>query len=292
MVELKVKKLLRSAEGDMELNLEFALEDGDFISIFGESGAGKSTLLRMLAGLLRPDEGYIRVDGKSWFDSKEGRDLPPQKRRIGFVFQDYALFPNMTIEENLRFALRKGDSQEMVEELIETVGLGVLRERYPSQLSGGQKQRVALARALVQRPRVLLLDEPLSALDRKMRSKLQDELAALHKKYSLTIILVSHDPSEVFRLCNKVYHLQSGKVIKSGTPSEVFLKERIGSSFKFTAEVLEIERCEMLYLLTLSVGNQIVKVMASKSEIEGIKAGDRVQAVSKSFHPMIFKIEH
>ncbi len=291
MVEIDVSKRLHSAEGDIKLKVSASFKRGDFVAFFGESGAGKTTILRMVAGLLKPDSGRIAVDGEVWFDSHEGVDLPPQKREVGFVFQDYALFPNMSVEENLRFALQKGGDPAIVDELIDTVGLGALVSRYPSALSGGQRQRVAVARALVRRPKILLLDEPLSALDHTMRSKLQEELADIHRRFGLTTVLVSHDPSEIFRLCNHVFKIEDGAVIKEGSPSELFVKERIGSSFKFTGEVLAIEKCEMVYLLSVAIGTQIVKIMATKNEREGLKTGSRIQIVSKAFHPMIFKIE-
>ncbi|WOE71175.1 ATP-binding cassette domain-containing protein [Hydrogenimonas thermophila] len=171
------------------------------------------------------------------------------------------------------------------------VGLKELINRYPSQLSGGQQQRVAMTRALVRRPNILLLDEPLSALDHTMRHKLQDELAKIHKQFNLTTILVSHDPSEIFRLCNRVYQLESGVVKKEGSPSEIFVKEKISGSFKFVGEVLAIEACKPVYMLTVAVGTQIVKIMATESEREGLHIGSRIQIVSKTFHPMIFKID-
>ena len=291
MIELSLKKRLLSAEGPLELRLETTIEDGEFIAFFGESGAGKTTALRMIAGLETPDAGRIVVDGETWFDSQKKIDLPPAKRKIGFVFQDYALFPNMTVEENLRFALQKGDDAAIVDELIETVGLCELADRLPAQLSGGQQQRVAMARALVRRPRLLLLDEPLSALDHAMRHRLQDELAEIHQRFGLTTILISHDPSEIFRLCGRVYHIERGRVKKAGTPSEIFVKEKISSSFKFVGEVLAIEPCEMVYLLTVAIGTQIVKIMATEREREGLAVGSRIQIVSKAFHPMIFRAE-
>ncbi|BDY12918.1 sulfate/molybdate ABC transporter ATP-binding protein [Hydrogenimonas cancrithermarum] len=291
MIELALKKKLLSTEGELELSIKTTIENGEFVAFFGESGAGKTTVLRMIAGLETPDAGRIVVDGETWFDSRKKIDLPPAKRKIGFVFQDYALFPNMTVAENLRFALQKGENPVIVDELIETIGLRELADRLPSQLSGGQQQRVAVARALVRRPRLLLLDEPLSALDHAMRIRLQDELAEIHKRFKLTTILVSHDPSEIFRLCGSVYRLERGEIKEVGTPSEVFVKERISSSFKFVGEVLAIEPCEMVYLLTVAVGTQIVKIMATEREREGLRIGSRIQIVSKAFHPMIFRAE-
>ena len=291
MIRIFFRKRLHSFSGDMELSFEAEFEKGSFGALFGKSGAGKTTILRMIAGLEKPDEGYLEVDGEVWFDSEKRIDLSPAKREIGFVFQDYALFPNMSVRDNLLFALRKGDDRGIVDEIIKMVGLENLCDKFPSKLSGGQKQRVAVARALVRRPKILLLDEPLSALDHEMRFKLQEELLRLHKKFSLTTILVSHDPSEIFRLCNFVYMIDKGKVIKKGTPSEIFVKEKITSDFKFVGEVLEIKKCEMVYFLTVSIGERIVKIMATKKEREGLKVGDRIQIVSKSFHPMIFKMD-
>jgi len=291
MIEVSIKKELLSADGKLELSIDMNLEDGEFVALFGESGAGKTTILRMIAGLEVPDSGRIVVKSQVWFDSQKKINLHPSKRKIGFVFQDYALFPNMTVKENLTFALQKGDDPEIIDELIETVGLKELIDRYPSQLSGGQQQRVAMTRALVRQPNILLLDEPLSALDNKMRHKLQDELSKIHKQFNLTTILVSHDPSEIFRLCNRVCQLDKGVIKKQGTPSEIFVKEKISGSFKFVGEVLAIESCKPVYLLTVAVGTQIVKIMATESEREGLHIGSRIQIVSKAFHPMIFKID-
>ncbi|WP_456403726.1 ABC transporter ATP-binding protein [Hydrogenimonas sp.] len=291
MVEIALRKELHTVHGPVELAVDFRLESKSFAAVFGESGAGKTTLLRMIAGLERPDGGRIVVDSEVWFDAGEGIDRPPAKRRVGFVFQDYALFPNMTVKQNLAFALEKGDDPAIVEELLEIVDLAPLADRRPAHLSGGQRQRVALARALVRCPKLLLLDEPLSALDHTMRLRLQDELAALHERFGVTTLLVSHDPSEIFRLCDRVFRLAGGRVVKEGTPSELFVKERIGSSFRVVGEVLAIEPCEMVYLLTVAVGTQIVRIVATEREREGLRIGSRVQIVAKAFHPMIFGME-
>jgi len=291
MIEIFAKKELLTVDGKEELLVDMSLKDGEFVALFGESGVGKTTILRMIAGLEVPNLGKIVVKDRVWFDSKKNINLHPSKRKIGFVFQDYALFPNMTVKENLIFALQKGDDTKIVDELIDMIGLKELINRYPSQLSGGQQQRVAMARALVRKPDILLLDEPLSALDYAMRHKLQDELSKIHKHFNLTTILVSHDPSEIFRLCNRVFQLSKGVIKKQGSPSEVFAKEHISSSFKFIGEILEIKSCEPVYLLTVAVGTQIVKIMATKSEREGLQIGSRIQIVSKTFHPMIFKID-
>ncbi len=149
MIFINITKHLDTAEGSINAHFELTINDGEFLTLFGPSGAGKTTLLRMIAGLEQPDSGKIEVDGEVWFDSTKKINLPPQKRSIGFVFQDYALFPTMSVRENLLFAAQKSEQRHNVDELIELVELTALADRLPSTLSGGQKQRVALARALV-----------------------------------------------------------------------------------------------------------------------------------------------
>lgn len=217
-----LKKTLMAPEGPFDLNIDVEVGDGECVSLFGRSGCGKTSILRMIAGLQAPQEGLVKVDGEVWFDSSAGIDLPPQKRAAGFVFQEYSLFPNMTVEENLKFALRRGEEAARVQEYLGLVGLKGLERRYPSKLSGGQKQRVALARALLRHPKVLLLDEPLSALDVQTRWRLQDEVLRLYEKTGITMILVSHDPFEVMKLSGRVFMLEAGRIVKSGGPQDVF----------------------------------------------------------------------
>lgn len=210
MIEAVLKKKLHGAEGELALDVSLKLEAGRITTLLGRSGAGKTTILRMLAGLARPDAGRIAADGAVWFDSAKGLETPPQNRRVGLVFQDFNLFPNMTVEENLRFALRAGQDPGVVSALLETTKLSRLAERYPARLSGGQKQRVALARALVPEPKLLLLDEPLSALDEEARLELQDELLRLHERRGFTALLVSHDRAEISRMSTAVLTLRDG----------------------------------------------------------------------------------
>ena len=197
MMDIFVEKTLRAPGGEMTLRVKEHLPAHQLIGLFGKSGAGKTSLLRTLAGLLQPDAGKIVVDGATWLDTAAGINRPPQKRQVGLVFQDYALFPNMTVRENLAFALAKGQDPRIVADLVALSELGDLQHQRPIQLSGGQQQRVALARALVHRPRLLLLDEPLSALDLEMRQKLQQYLLRVHREYQLTTMLISHDPAEL-----------------------------------------------------------------------------------------------
>jgi len=216
LIELDIKKRLLGSEGPFELRAQVTIDKNEIVVLSGASGAGKTTLLRLLAGLDQPDEGFIRVDGATWFDRDTRIQLSPQKRRTGFVFQNYALFPTMTVRGNLKYAASDRNDPG-IDNLLKMVGLEELQNRYPERLSGGQQQRVALARALVRRPKLLLLDEPLSALDPAMRQKLQNEILLLHKELDLTIVLASHDANEIRRLATKVLQIDRGivKVLES-----------------------------------------------------------------------------
>jgi len=213
MIAAKLRKKMHGSEGEIALDVAFTLEPGRITTLFGRSGAGKTTVLRMLAGLTRPDAGRIAAGDEVWFDSAKQIETTPQSRRLGLVFQDLNLFPNMTVEGNLRFALRKNQDQKIVEELLETTKLSRLAARYPAALSGGQKQRVALARALVPEPQLLLLDEPLSALDEEARAELQEELLRLHGRRGFTALLVSHDRAEISKMSTAVLTLRDGRLM-------------------------------------------------------------------------------
>jgi molybdate transport system ATP-binding protein len=222
MIELDLHKKLFGADGLIQLQVKFTIQTNELVTLYGPSGAGKTSIIRMIAGLMKPDKGSILVDGVSWFDSQQKIHLRTQERPIGLVFQEYSLFPNMTVYENLKFALPKGNPEDMIEELLETIGLKNLRDTKPNLLSGGQKQRVALARALVRKPIILLLDEPLSALDTAMRNKLQDDILAFHRRFGLTTILVSHDYHEVKKMSDRVLVIENGKIVNEGKVEEVF----------------------------------------------------------------------
>ena len=241
MIEIDIHKRLLSTTGDFNLKVSCRINKGQLVSIFGSSGAGKTTILRLIAGLTQQDSGSISVNNTTWFDATNRINLNPQKRKVGFVFQDYTLFPNMTVRENLEFALSKGQSKDVINELIQTIELTDLQDRKPETLSGGQKQRVALARALVQKPSILLLDEPLSALDGEMRLKLQDYILKVHKEYNLTTLLVSHDISEVFKLSDHVIKLENGSILQQGTPEELFLDKKTTGKYKTIGTILSIQ---------------------------------------------------
>lgn len=193
--------------GGFRLELEFALMQGVMLGVVGPSGSGKSTLLRCLAGLSRPDQGFIRNDHAFWFDPSRHINLPIQGRNIGMVFQDYALFPNMTVVENLLYG--KADRLRAAQ-LLDLVGLGDRADYRPHQLSGGQKQRCALARALMRQPRLLLLDEPLSALDEELREDLGDMIRRVQQALAIPTVFVSHSKAEIARLCDEVLELKNG----------------------------------------------------------------------------------
>jgi molybdate transport system ATP-binding protein len=287
MIKFQANKILDTAEGKMSLDISFDLEQGKLLSIYGNSGAGKTTILRILAGLTTAENIFIEVDNEIWNDSKKNIHLPIKNRSIGFLFQDYALFPNLTVKENLEFALQKNDDTKLVDELLELMELQQLQKAKPQNLSGGQQQRVALARAIVRRPKLLLLDEPLSAVDDDMRFKLQEYIAKAHQQYNLTTILISHHLPEIFRLADHVILLDKGKITKRGTPNEVFSEQKISSKFKVTGEIIAIQKSDIIYVVSVLSANNIIKVIATEDEIVNFKVGQKVLVSSKAFNPLI-----
>lgn len=290
MIDLELYKILKTSEGDLPLDIKLSINDGEFITIEGHSGAGKTTILRLIAGLIQPDRGKIIVDDKEWLNTENELFLSPQKRNVGFVFQDYSLFPNMTVYENIKFALNGDKDINHVNEMIEMMELEFLKDQYPSNLSGGQKQRASLARAIVRKPEILLLDEPLSALDNEMRLKLQDYILKVHRLFNLTTILVSHDISEIFKMSDRVVRLNKGKITNEGIAAEVFKEKYISGKFRFTGDVLKVESDDVVFIVSVLVGNNIIKVIATQEEIDNIKTGDKVMIVSKAFNPLIIKL--
>jgi len=291
MIAFKIQKKLQSAAGEMLLNLDFEIKENEFVTLYGASGSGKTTTLRLLSGLTEANEGFIKVKDAIWLDTKNKIQLPPQKRKIAYVFQDYALFPNMSVRENLSYALEKGQDKSIIEELLSLMELEQLQDQKPAQLSGGQKQRVALARALVQKPKILLLDEPLSAVDNEMRVKLQDYIIRVHRKYKLTTILVSHDIAEIYKMSDKVIVLENGKISKQGTPDAVFSSRLMSGKFQFVGEILKIEKENFIYIVVVLIGNNVVKIIAMEEEIKDLNIGNKVLIASKAFNPIITKID-
>lgn len=291
MIKLSLRKRLQSAQGPLDLEVEMEIAAGEAVTLFGESGTGKTTLLRMLAGLTLPDSGRIEVAGETWYDSAQGVNLPPQRRRAGLVFQDYALFPHMTVRQNLAYALPGGKDARREAEILALMGLEQLADRRPQTLSGGQKQRVALGRALLSDPRILLLDEPLSALDQELRLKLQGEIAAVQERWGIACILVSHDLGEIFRLSNRVLCLEGGRIRRAGSPGDVFGGSRMSSKIRLSGVVLEIQVADVVRVLTILVGREAVRVTLLPKDAEGLRVGDKVFLAAKAFNPMVFKAE-
>ena len=290
MIHVSLSKKLQSASGEMLLDVNFTVEKQKFVTLYGKSGAGKTSILKMLAGIFLPDDGFIKVGDEEWFNKKNGINLKPQKRNLGYLFQEYSLFPNMTVGENLKFALKKGQNKNIVKDLIEIVDLGDLQFRKPDTLSGGQKQRVALARALVQKPKILLLDEPLSALDQEMRIKLQQYIIQVHREFKLTTILISHDISEIIKMSDCLIEIEEGKLKTKGLPTEVFTKNNINAKFQFTGEVIHLIKQDFIFIITVLIGKELVKVIADDNEAKDLNIGDKVLIASKAFNPVIQKI--
>lgn len=281
MIEFSLKKELFGVNENMELNVKISFKSGSFISLSGESGSGKTTILRCLAGLEKAN-GFIKVDDEIWQDEKIF--LSPQKRRIGFVFQDYALFENLSVKDNLLFVEKDIDH---CNKLLDMLGLMSLKDRYPANLSGGQKQRVALGRAMMRKPKLLLLDEPLSALDPHLRARLQDEISKIQDLFKTTTILVSHDPNEIYKLANYMFVLKNGKIVKKGTPKEILLKTSGSQKFAFSGTLLNLEKIDTIFVATVSVGQQITQI-ALGSDL-GLRIGDEVTISSKAFNLNISK---
>lgn len=241
--------------------------EGQCVVLLGPSGCGKTTILRLIGGFLRPDEGTISLDGQEI--SSKLRCIPPDKRNMSMVFQSYALWPNRTVFENVAYGLKLrkfADSQikTMVSEVLELVRMSGLAKRYPPELSGGQQQRVALARALVVKPDILLLDEPLSNLDAKLRVRMRDEIKDIHRKSQITFIYVTHDQDEAMVMADSIILMNEGKIMQVGTPEELYKKPQnvfaanfIGISNQFMVRVENADKEKNLISFETEFGEKI-----------------------------------
>jgi molybdate transport system ATP-binding protein len=292
-LQVAVRRRVASEAGVFELDIAFALENGITI-LFGASGAGKTTLLDSIAGLVTPDAGRIAIDGRVLFDSQVGIDLPPKGRRLGYVFQDLALFPHLTVEANVSYGLiglRATERWHRVAGALESLGIAQLRERRPAQLSGGERQRVALARALVTQPSILLLDEPLAALDLPIRMKIADDLRRSIQNLPIPVLYVTHSRDEVFMLGERLLVLEQGRLIAQGTPHDVMsapqseaVAQLAGFENLFDAEVTSLHRDRGT--MTCSIGEALeietplVRAEPGAKLRLGISAGDILLATS------------
>lgn len=281
MIEIKVNKELHGSNGTMNLDVNLEIKKGEFVALSGLSGSGKTTLLRILAGL-ESASGTIKIENDIWLNDKF--TLPSQKRDIGFVFQEYALFPNFTVMQNLLYVKK---DKELAKYLLEMTEMYELKDRHPHSLSGGQKQRVSLCRALMNRPKLLLMDEPLSALDPYMRTKLQNEIRTLHNEFETTTIMVSHDPSEMYRLASRVLVLDFGKIINDGLAKDILLKTKGSQKLSFEGELLDIVELDVIKVAIISIASQLVEVVISNEEAKNLEIGQRVSVSTKAFTPNI-----
>ena len=251
MLRAEIRKRLDG----FELDVAFQADEGRVV-LFGPSGAGKSLTLQAITGVMRPDSGCVEVNGRLLFDSASGLNLPPQKRRLGYVPQSYALFPHLAVEDNVAYGIRRldaGQRRALVRQMVELVGLQGLERRRPRELSGGQQQRVALARALASRPELLVLDEPFSSIDTGLRGTLRRELLDLQARSGVTTLVVTHDLDDAFFLGSRIVVIDRGRVLQAGSREDVFYRpatrrvaEFVGTRNILRATVLESDGQRLL----------------------------------------------
>jgi len=277
---------------DFELDVAFDIPRGKITALFGPSGAGKSSVLRLISGLEIAEDGFISNGSETWFDKAKGINLHPQQRSVGFVFQDYALFPHMTVEKNVAYGIREKWRMKEIKDLIDIAGLSGYERHYPAQLSGGQKQRVSLIRAIARKPDILLLDEPFSALDWQTRIQLQEDVKNIIKQFNVTTMYVTHDVTEVYKLANNVIVMESGKEVKRGTPEEVFLGKRLSTRVQVTGKVVGIEHDSIMASVTILHADQFFKTLIDTEELKSLnlRVGDDVIVGVKSSDVILFKI--
>lgn len=291
-IHLRFSKTLLGNKGKFCLEIDKHITFGEFVALFGKSGAGKTSILRILSGLDDVDNGYIRVGNEVWLDSQKGIFLPPQKRRIGFVFQNYALFPHLNVYQNICFGLQNKRDEGFANELIELMDLHSLKKARISQLSGGQSQRVALARALSQRPQILLLDEPFSALDVGMARTLQNELKKIHQHFKLTTLLVSHNLGEIFSLASRSFVVESGRILSDGSNQEVFVQKRLSAKITLVGEIVAIDMQELFCIISVLCNAEVLQIVYDVEQGAEFSIGEQVVIAQKAFSPMLYKLNN
>lgn len=288
MIRVNVKKTYRSGARPFTIEVDLEIKSNQLVTLFGASGAGKTTLLNMIAGTIQPDEGIIEVAGEKWFDRSARVNLKLQKRKVGMVFQQSALFANMSVIENLKYAA-SGSDNSRVDEVVDFLDLNDLKDRKPNMLSGGQQQRVALGRAIAQHPELLLLDEPLSALDDETRYSMQEQILAAKDRFNLTIIMVSHDVAEILRMSDLVYLMDNGRIKEHGSKSLLYSNRKLSGKFQCVGTVVEVLQEDFLQILHVLEGNNLIKVVVN-DERENFQVGDKVIVAAKGFNPLVKKV--
>lgn len=284
MSQVALKKIKKIYQNKPVLDeIELHIEDGEFLTILGPSGCGKSTILRVITGLVEPEFGQVSIDGQ------QVNNVPTKERNVGMVFQQYALFPNLTVYENIAFGLRvkketEAQIQKEVAYLLQLVGLEEKRESYPQQLSGGQQQRVALARALAVKPKVLLLDEPLSALDAQIRKKLQVQLRQIQQELKMTMVLVTHDQDEAMNVSDRIVVMNNGKIEQLGTPTEIYTHPKTEFIAKFIGNYNVFSRRELEAILgqKLKVQGERFAIRPEVILINSDQPGIKTRAIAKN----------
>ncbi|MCE3039588.1 ATP-binding cassette domain-containing protein [Helicobacter anatolicus] len=277
MIQISLQKQLSGAKGPFNLDLQANFQTNKTYAIFGESGSGKTTFFKMLCGITPPDSGYISYNNQVLYDKKAKINTPVWERNIGFVFQNYALFPHLNVYKNITFGLNKS-LKSQVDSLISLLNLNQLCDKKPKHLSGGQAQKVALARSILQNPKILLLDEPFSALDQDTKTFLYQEFKNTLTHFNLTTFLISHDITEVLFLTDHVFVLEDGKFCKNGTPQEIFLEQK---NHKIFGKILSIKKQGNKSVLQVLVQNMIFNFILENAD-NSLKIGDMI-AVDNHF---------
>ncbi|MBQ0052736.1 MAG: ABC transporter ATP-binding protein [Treponema sp.] len=262
-------------------NFSLVVEEGSFTTLLGPSGCGKTTLLRLISGFLEPNSGEVLIDGKNQ------KGIEVNHRKIGIVFQDYALFPHMTVQQNLLYGLKikgtqkisKSEAQKLIQETADSLGIQELLNRYPHELSGGQQQRVALGRSLVLKPEILLMDEPLSSLDTKLRTKVREELKEIQQQLGITTIYVTHDQEEALSLSTKIAVINKGQLLQEGSPREIYFEpqDKFTADFVGKANFINENGC------TKMIRPEWFELVDSSSNFAAVSALQNLPAVAEDF---------